>query len=59
MTETSSLTAPRWRKYGKDRLYVSDHTGERVGWADLLTRATTVEEPELATEFHEAPDLPR
>ncbi|MEV6927209.1 nuclease-related domain-containing protein [Dactylosporangium sp. NPDC051485] len=37
------LTVSRWRKYGKDRLYVSTLGGVRVGWHDLLTDETSVE----------------
>jgi hypothetical protein len=32
-----ALVTQRWRRYGKDRLYVSSATGEKVGWLDLLT----------------------
>lgn len=27
----------RWRRYGKDRLYIEDADGAKVGWWDLLT----------------------
>lgn len=37
------LTVTRWRKYGKDRLYVSTPDGARVGWHDLVTDETHVE----------------
>ncbi|MEV8515940.1 hypothetical protein [Dactylosporangium sp. NPDC051484] len=37
------LTVTRWRKYGKDRLYVSTPGGTRVGWHDLLSGETHVE----------------
>lgn len=30
------LEVARWRKYGKDRLYVSGPDGQRLGWHDLL-----------------------
>jgi hypothetical protein len=37
---SSALPAPqvrRWRRYGKDRLYVTAGDGTEVGWYDLLT----------------------
>lgn len=33
----------RWRRYGKDRLYVSTVDGARAGWHDLVTAETHVE----------------
>lgn len=36
----------RWRKYGKDRLYVSAADGRRLGWHDLVTGTDHVEAPE-------------
>jgi hypothetical protein len=50
----STLTAVRWRKYGKDRLYVSDDSGSRIGWVDLLTGSSTIDDQIRATDFHEA-----
>lgn len=47
----ADLTAARWRKYGKDRLYVSTGDGVRVGWVDLLTGDTVVEVPDLGQSF--------
>lgn len=38
-----ALTVTRWRRYGKDRLYVSTADGSRVGWHDLLSGETHVE----------------
>ncbi|MGI5245741.1 nuclease-related domain-containing protein [Dactylosporangium sp. CA-139066] len=38
------LTVTRWRKYGKDRLYVSTPGGVRMGWHDLLTGEIHMEE---------------
>jgi hypothetical protein len=46
------LQVLRWRKYGKDRLYVNDQAGQRVGWVDLLTGQVTIEKPEQADAFH-------
>ena len=50
----STLMAVRWRKYGKDRLYVSDGDGARIGWVDLLSGSSTVEDQSRATDFHQA-----
>ncbi len=55
MTEQSTrLTAARWTRYGKDRVYVNDPAGARVGWVDLQTGHTTIERPELADAFERA-----
>jgi Nuclease-related domain len=40
---SEALTVTRWRKYGKDRLYVSTVDGTRAGWHDLLSGETHVE----------------
>ena len=40
----ADATVVRWRRYGKDRLYVNGPAGERYGWADLLTGAIEVTE---------------
>jgi hypothetical protein len=45
------LTSARWRKYGKDRLYVSTADGARVGWVDLTTGSATLEQAQLAEAF--------
>jgi hypothetical protein len=50
----STLTVVRWRKYGKDRLYVSDDTGARIGWVDLLNGSSTIEDQIRAPDFHQA-----
>ena len=34
---SSDLTIARWRKYGKDRLYVALVDGTKVGYWDLVT----------------------
>lgn len=44
----------RWRKYGKDRLYVSDTASARVGWVDVSTGAVALEQPEGAEALHAA-----
>jgi len=48
------LRVTRWRRYGKDRLYVNNEAGQRVGWVDLLTGHVTIDQPELASAFHAA-----
>jgi hypothetical protein len=48
MTE---MRVSSWHKYGRDRLYVTTSAGAKVGWIDLRTRKTTLDQPELATEF--------
>ncbi len=40
-----------WKRYGKDRLYVNDADGSRVGWHDLQTGVSTIERAELAEAF--------
>lgn len=36
----------RWRRYGKDRLYVEQLDGAKVGWWDLVTDEANPEAPE-------------
>ena len=48
------LRVSRWRKYGKDRLYVNDEAGLRIGWVDLLTGDATIEQPALTAAFRAA-----
>jgi hypothetical protein len=48
------LTVKRWKRYGHDRLYVSDREGARVGWLDLQTGALHLELPALASQFDAA-----
>ncbi len=45
------LTATRWTRYGKDRLYVNDEGDERVGWIDLQTGTAMLEREEYSAEF--------
>lgn len=45
-------SAARWRKYGKDRLYVNDADGTRMGWRDLLTGADNLEPAGSAEVYH-------
>lgn len=44
----------RWRKYGKDRLYVNDGDGTRIGWHDLLTGEDHVEISDQEDEYRTA-----
>lgn len=44
MQPMSDLSAVRWRRYGKDRLYVNTHDDRRLGWCDLTTGVITVED---------------
>lgn len=44
----------RWKRYGHDRLYVSDDAGQRVGWLDLSSGAITLDQPALARQFDAA-----
>lgn len=48
------LTVTRWTRYGKDRLYVVDEAGRRVGWLDLQTGSCTLDRMDLVEAFHEA-----
>ncbi|MEV0093381.1 nuclease-related domain-containing protein [Streptomyces sp. NPDC050738] len=38
----SELTVHRWKRHGKDRLYVNLPDGTAVAWADLATKVITV-----------------
>ena len=44
----------RWRRYGKDRLYVQDGDGVAVGWRDLLTGEDHLDLPSRISEFRSA-----
>jgi hypothetical protein len=48
------LLVSRWRRYGKDRLYVSSDGGERIGWVDLTTGTQTLEDASAAEAFQVA-----
>lgn len=50
----AELTLVRWKRYGKDRLYVNTSDGTRVGWLDLHSGETTVELDELREAFDAA-----
>lgn len=51
---SGALFVKRWTKYGKDRLYVQTTAGEKVGWLDLATGATTLDRPDLEAAFKSA-----
>ncbi|MGH3384389.1 MAG: nuclease-related domain-containing protein [Nocardioidaceae bacterium] len=42
------VTVTRWRRYGKDRLYVTAEDGTRLGWHDLVTGEVHVERAHAA-----------
>jgi Nuclease-related domain len=44
----------RWRKYGKDRLYVNGADGVRIGWLDNVSGERVIERPEFAEAFEAA-----
>src|SRR3954452_3497140 len=48
------LRVERWRRYGKDRLYVNDSTGQRIGWVDRDSGERTIEVPVQRGEFDAA-----
>src|SRR3954466_2679685 len=41
----------RWRRYGKDRLYVTAVDGTKIGWRDLLTGEDHLEAPDREREY--------
>jgi hypothetical protein len=49
--QVAELQVARWRKYGKDRLYVTDGDGNRVGWVDLISGTRLLERPSHAAAF--------
>lgn len=44
-------TVNRWRRYGKDRLYVTGDDGTKLGYRDLLIGEDHVEHPDRVGEF--------
>ena len=44
------LTVERMRRYGHDRLYVLDGSGNRVGWKELPSGEVILERTELAED---------
>ena len=51
------VTIARWRKYGKDRLYVTLADGTKIGYWDLVTDEPHPEKPELARLLETAYDV--
>jgi hypothetical protein len=49
-----SATTTRWRRYGKDRLYVAAADGTKVGWRDLLTGEDHIEAVAYGAEYEAA-----
>jgi hypothetical protein len=47
----ANLEVRRWKRYGKDRLYVRGPDGEAVGWVDLLSGRRTVSDPTNEAAF--------
>jgi hypothetical protein len=41
-----ALVVDRWRRYGKDRLYVTAADGRKIGWWDLVTNDPRPETPD-------------
>lgn len=50
----TKLQVCRWRRYCKDRVYVTTDQGDPVGWQDLLTDQVVVERSDLQEAFHAA-----
>jgi len=50
----TGMTVVRWKRYGKDRLYVNTDGGEAVGYRDLLTGQTELLVPHYGAQFQEA-----
>jgi hypothetical protein len=48
------VTIARWRKYGRDRLYVVHADGTKVGYWDLVTDEPHPERPELVGQLESA-----
>src|SRR3954447_17892496 len=50
----TGLIVTRWKRYGKDRLYVSGADGAKVGWWDLVTDEAHPESPQHASALETA-----
>lgn len=48
------VTIARWRKFGRDRLYVAHADGMKVGYWDLVTDEPHPERPELSAMLEAA-----
>lgn len=50
----AGTTCVRWSRYGHDRLYVSAGDGRRLGWHDLRSGRTHLEDPDAAPDVSAA-----
>jgi hypothetical protein len=50
----AELDIARWRRHGKDRLYVNASDGGLVGWIDLMTGERTLTDPARQESFTRA-----
>ena len=58
MAQTSpDVTIARWRKFGRDRLYVARADGTKLGYWDLVTDEAHPERPELTELLESAHDV--
>ena len=48
----SILSAQRWTRFGKDRLYVKTADGLDVGWLDLVDGSRTISDVHFAEDFN-------
>lgn len=51
-TTDDGLTETRWRRYGKDRIYLRTAEGQTVGHVDLVTRQAVVSDPAHSGAVH-------
>ena len=47
------LTARRWTRYGHDRVYVTHEDGTKIGYLDLKTGESHINDRDLTDEFNE------
>jgi hypothetical protein len=47
----ADLQVTRWKRYGKDRLYVKDAADAELGWVNLLTGERTISDASRADAF--------
>ena len=58
MAQTSpDVTIARWRKYGRDRLYVARADGTKLGYWDLVTDEPHPVRPELTDLLESAYEI--
>ena len=53
-TEEPTLRVSRWKRYGKDRLYVNDEHGATLGYVDLQSNEVVPTDEHLREAVHEA-----